>query len=99
MANPKGIYLPLSPARQLVWDFLEAAKKVPQATVVRHMNLLALLNARKAAQPRPSWNSIFTKGYAKVAAATPELRRLFVRWPWARLYEHPENVAAIRSEE
>ncbi len=96
--NAKGIYLPLSPSRRMMWDLLEAAQKIPQATVSRRMNLRDLVNARNLAEPRPSWNSMFTKAYATTTAATPELRRLFVRWPWARLYEHPENVTAIAIE-
>jgi hypothetical protein len=98
MAKNQGIYLPLSPARKVVWDLLESTRRIPQATVSRRMNLHDLFEARRRALPRPSWNSIFTKGYARVAAATPELRRTFVRRPWARLYEHSDNVAAIAIE-
>jgi hypothetical protein len=62
------------------------------------MDLRDLMVARSAAQPRPSWSSIFIKAYAKVTAQTPELRRVFVRWPWGRLYEHPYNIADVAIE-
>lgn len=98
MKEQQGRYFALSPARKLVWDILDAGMKVPLATVERRVNVSDLLDARAVAVPRPTWNSIFTKAYAKVTAVTPELRRLFIRWPWGRLYEHPQNVAVIAVE-
>jgi hypothetical protein len=54
--------------------------------------------ARQAAGPRPSWCAIFTKAFAFVAAARPELRRVYMSFPWPHLYEHPINVASIAVE-
>jgi pyruvate/2-oxoglutarate dehydrogenase complex dihydrolipoamide acyltransferase (E2) component len=98
MIAQKGHYIALSAARKTIWDLMNASQKIPLVSVMRHMNLRELMHARATAQPRPSWNSIFTKAHARVAAEVPELRRLFVRWPWGRLYEHAQNLAAIAVE-
>ena len=34
----------------------------------------------------------------RVAAHTPELRRVFLPWPWPHLYEHPKVIANIAVE-
>jgi hypothetical protein len=56
------------------------------------------LCARQSAAIRPSWCAIFTKAYALVAAARPELRRAYLPFPWPHLYEHPHSVASIAVE-
>jgi hypothetical protein len=59
------------------------------------MDLAAVLEARRAALYRPSWRTIFTKAYALVAAARPELRRAYIAFPRPHLYEHPHSVASV----
>jgi hypothetical protein len=88
----------LSPGRIAMVDFLEASAGIPLVSVVRQINVRELMQVRAAAQPRPSWNSIFTKAYARVATEVPELRRHFMSWPWRRLYEHPHTRAMIAVE-
>jgi hypothetical protein len=82
----------------LICDLLHHAVRVPAVQVERRMNLAPLVAARQAALHRPSWCAIFTKAYALVAAARPELRRAYLSFPWPHLYEHPHNVAAIAIE-
>ena len=43
-------------------------------TIDRRMKLAALVAARRACLPRPSWSAIFIKAFAIIAARTPELR-------------------------
>jgi hypothetical protein len=62
------------------------------------MELGSVAAARQLAQPRPSWCAIFTKAYALVTAAYPELRRAYLSFPQPHLYEHPINVASIAVE-
>jgi hypothetical protein len=62
------------------------------------MNIAPLVVARQEATPRPSWCALFTKAYAMVAAERPELRRTYISFPWAYLYEHPISVASIAVE-
>lgn len=98
MPNPSGRYLPLSLPRRLICDLLHFAQKVPTVPVQRRMDLAAVAAARQKAQPRPSWCALFTKAYAFVAAATPELRRAYLSFPLPHLYEHPGNVASVAFE-
>jgi hypothetical protein len=98
MGEPYGRRLPLSRARRLIGDLLYFAQKVPSVPVQRRMNLAVLAAAREQATPRPSWCALFTKAYAMVAATRPELRRAYLSFPWAHLYEHPVSVASIAIE-
>jgi hypothetical protein len=59
------------------------------------MNLAPLVRARQAAPRRIGWCALFTKAYAIVALARPELRRTYLGLPWPHLYEHPGNIASV----
>ncbi len=98
MANPAGRNLSLSLPRRFVCDLVHFARKVPSVPVQRTMNVAPLVAARLAATPRPSWCAIFTKAYARVAAAMPELRRAYLGFPTPHLYEHPLSVASVAVE-
>jgi hypothetical protein len=98
MGEPFGRRLPLSRARRIMGDFLHFAQKVPSVPVLRRMNLAALVAAREQASPRPSWCALFTKAFALVAAARPELRRAYLGFPLPHLYEHRVSVASIAVE-
>jgi hypothetical protein len=94
----RGRSLPLSRPRRLIADLMWLSTGIPRVTVQRRMDLAPLLRARAAAKDRPSWSAIFVKGYALLAAETPELRRAYVKLPWPHLYEYPESIAAIAQE-
>lgn len=98
MAQPAGRNLPLSLPRRFIGDLVHFARRVPSVPVERRMNLAPVLTARRLAQPRPSWCSVFTKAYSFVATAFPELRRAYLSFPRPHLYEHPINVASIAVE-
>src|SRR5947199_10258563 len=98
MGEPVGQKLPLSPARRVIGDLLYFAQQVPSVPVQRRMNIAPLMAARELANPRPSWCALFTKAYALVAAARPELRRAYIKFPWPHLYEHPVSIASIAME-
>jgi hypothetical protein len=98
MTQPVGRKLPLSPSRRFICDLMRAGAGVPTITVERRLRIPAVLEARQIACPRPSWCAVFTKAYAHVAAARPELRRAYLPFPWPHLYEHPLNVAAVAVE-
>jgi hypothetical protein len=93
-----GRTIALSAPRRFMVDLLHFARKVPSVPVQRRMNLAALVSARQAALPRPSWVSIFTKAFGLVASRWPELRRAYLAFPVPRLYEHPLSIAAIAVE-
>jgi hypothetical protein len=98
MPSITGRTLTLSAPRRFVVDLLHFAQQVPSVPVQRRMQLGAVARARSAAQPRPSWVGIFTKAFAMVAARWPELRRAYLSFPMARLYEHPVSIATIAVE-
>lgn len=93
--KPRGRMVPLSLARQMIGDFLAMSQPIPLAHGERRIDIRPLKAAVAAARPRPNWLPLFFKAYATVAAARPALRRMYVRRPWARLYEHPENVGSV----
>jgi hypothetical protein len=97
-ANPTGRNVSLSVPRRLICDLMHFAHRVPTVPVERRMKLAAVVAARQEAAPRPSWCAIFTKALALVAANRPELRRAYLTFPWAHLYEHPISVASIAFE-
>jgi hypothetical protein len=90
-----GRSFPVSPFRRLVADLMHFSAKVPSVTVDRRMDLGRLVLARQACIPRPSWCAIFTKAFAMVAKQHAELRQSYVSLPWARIYEHPRNIATL----
>ncbi len=94
----KGIRLPLSPARRLVVELLHHAKKVPSLPLKMPLNVGQLAAARATCESRPSWIGIFLKAFALVARERPELRRVFMPWPRAHLYEHPISECAVLVE-
>src|SRR5262245_6292962 len=90
-----GRSIKLSLPRRFVGDILHFAKKIPSVPMQRRMQLADVIAARAAAPQRVSWCAIFMKAYAIVAAERPELRRAYISFPWARLYEHPVNIASF----
>ncbi len=98
MSQPKGRNLVLSLPRRFICDLLHFARRVPSVPVQRRMNLAAVVEARAAAAPRPSWATLFTKAYGFVCAARPELRRCYLSFPRPHLYEHPTSVASVAVE-
>src|SRR5260370_5197071 len=98
MQQPRGSTIPLSLPRRFLCDMLHFAHTVPSIPVQRRMHLAELVAARAAAEPRPSWCSIFTKAYAFVTDANPALRRAYLSFPRPHLYQHPTNVATIAIE-
>ncbi len=58
---------------------------------------VAPLVAARAADPRPAigWTAIWLRALALVSQRRPELRTLYLPFPWARLYVRPETVCTI----
>jgi hypothetical protein len=98
MPQPFGRNLALSLPRRFICDLVHFARQVPTVPVQRQMNLAPLVEARRLAEPRPSWCAIFTKAYGFVTAGWPQLRQAYLGFPRAHLYEHPINVASIAIE-
>jgi hypothetical protein len=98
MAKEIGRSISLSPIRRLHVDLATLGLKVPTVGVERRMDLAPLAAARRACVPRPGWCALFTKALSLVANRNPHLRRAFLPFPWARLYEHGCNNVLINME-
>jgi len=98
MGKKRGRTLPLTAPRRLICDLLHFARGVPSVPVQRRMNVADLVEARGRAAHRISWCAIFTKAFARTAVQTPELRRAYLAFPWAHLYEHPCSIASVAVE-
>lgn len=98
MPQPRGFNLPLSLPRRLIGDLMHFVHQVPTVPVERRINVARAAAARERAEPKPSWCAIFTKAWSMACAAHPPLRRVYLGFPWERLYEHPQGVASIAVE-
>jgi hypothetical protein len=98
MPHAGGRTIPLSLPRRFICDLVYFAKKVPLVAAVRRMQLASLVAARREIEPRPSWSSLFTKAFGLVAQDRPELRRMYMPYPWPHLYEHTVSIASVAVE-
>lgn len=95
MKSVTGRSVSLSAPRRMIGDMLHISRQMPLIPGERTMQLAKLVEARKAATPRPSWCAMFTKAMAVVAARHPEARRVFLTRPWHRMYEYNENIVSV----
>ncbi len=98
MSQPAGFNLPLSLPRRLICDYLHFARKIPSIPVQRRMHLAEVVAARAVAGVRPSWCAIFTKAFAFVSDAWPQLRRAYMGFTRPHLYQHPISMMSIAIE-
>jgi hypothetical protein len=94
----RGRTLRLSAARRIIADLMYFGAGVPGVPAQRTIELSGLRAARAAAARQPRWSSIFAKAYGVVSDEFPELRRVYLKYPWPRLYEYPTSTAMIAVE-
>ena len=85
----------LSPNRGLVCDIVHLAIKTPRVGLISDLQVEALAEVRKHGRPKLAWNVIFMKAYAQLAARRPELRQIYVPFPWPHIYQHDRNVCMM----
>ena len=85
MATEKGRYVPISLPRKWMTDLLYFASRVPTVAVERTLRVRALADARKTSQLSIGWGALLVKAVALVSCRIPELRRIYLPWPWPRL--------------
>ncbi|VTS04726.1 hypothetical protein [Tuwongella immobilis] len=93
--------LRLSAPRRFIADLMRVSQSMPLVAFHRTMALQPVIAARSeaaAAGVKIPWSVLISKAYAQVARRRPELRRCFVRSPWARIAEFPKSIAAIAME-
>jgi len=94
-AETAGHWIKLPKSRRLVVDLLKYSKKIPSQPLVRNCNVNELVALRKQTSPKVSWPAMFMKAYAIMSTRHPNLRRLFMPWPWAHLHEHPYTIGRM----
>jgi len=95
----KGRRIPLSIARRLLADYMWAASAIARVDVRRRVAFRDLIAARAAiGDAAPSWTAIFVKAFALVAAEFPELRRVYMSWPWPHFYQYDASTVSILQE-
>jgi hypothetical protein len=82
----------------MVIDLLHFAKGIPTLPVQRRISIAAVVAARAACRERPRWTAIFTKAYGLMTDEVAEFRRVYVKLPWAHLYEYPISRSVIMIE-
>lgn len=92
----RGRYFRLSLPRRWIGDLLYFAHQVPSVPVERIMNLQDVQATRQYLGI--SWPALFLKAFALAAKQHPELRQAYLRYPWARGYEHPCSMASVAIE-
>jgi hypothetical protein len=75
-----------------------AASGVARVDVTRSVALGEVMAARRGLQNSPSLTAIFAKSFALVATEIPELRRVYLQWPWPHLYEFADSMISIMQE-
>lgn len=93
-----GRSVPVSPVRQLVVDYMWMTSRMPIVVVGRRISIPDVVEARGRQRHRAVWPAIFTKAFAMVAVEIPELRRVYLKWPWAHFIEYKFNIANIVNE-
>jgi hypothetical protein len=91
----RGTVRKLSVPRRLIADLMHASRDVPFVSLRRTLDVGPLLEARSTSDQPPGWAAIFAKAFSLVARDEPVLRRLYLKWPWAHLYELPRSVGMV----
>jgi hypothetical protein len=98
MSGKCGRTLRLSLPRRFIGDLMHASRGIPLIPFERTMELAEVAAARNSWPGHPTWYALFVRAFALVAAQRPELRRVYVSYPWPRLYEYPVSIASFSFE-
>ena len=91
----KGIRRAFPKYRETILDIIRVSQNVPSFPLIRKMQLGELSRARTACPVRIAWSTLLARAYGIVCEQIPELRELFVRYPYKQLYRHPHTVASM----
>ncbi len=84
--------------RRWMNDLVHFGKKSHIMGCSWRINVAPLVAARAARQPPSGWTAIWMKTLALVGRRRPELRTLYLPFPWARLYVNPDSVCTVAIE-
>jgi hypothetical protein len=94
-AADRGRSVPYTLPRRWIGDMLHAARRVPVVAAERALRVRAMYELRRQVPKPPSWSSLMIKALGLVSMRVPEMRRAYLGFPWARLYEAPYSVASV----
>jgi hypothetical protein len=97
-SQPKGHRIGLSIARRLVADYMWLAGRIARVDVGRNVAFGEVMALRRQLRDAPSWTAIFVKAFAIVAAEMPQLRRVYLKYPWPHLYEYASSTVSVLQE-
>jgi len=90
-----GRRLSFSNGRRLVDDVIRVSNKMPMAAFSSEWDVAQVAKLRRLAKPKISWNVLMMKAHAIVCQRNEILRRAFVKFPYAHLYEHHQSVCMM----
>ena len=68
---------------------------MPRVGLLSDLQIESLAEVRKQIRPKLSWNVILMKAYSQIAVRHPELRQIYVPFPWPHIYQHDRNVCMM----
>jgi hypothetical protein len=95
LTSTMGKRIKLSNGRRLVDDVIRMAKSMPLAAFSGDYDAGIVAKLRRHTKPKIAWNVLYMKAYACACQVNPALRRSYVRFPWAHLYEHGQSVCMM----
>lgn len=90
-----GRRLSFSNGRRLVDDVIRVSNKMPMAAFSAEWDVAQIAKLRRLAKPKISWNVLMMKAHAIVCQKNAMLRRIYVKVPYAHLYEHHQSVCMM----
>jgi len=90
-----GRRLTFSNGRRLVDDVIRVSNQMPMAAFSSDWDVAQVAKLRRLAKPKISWNVLMMKAHAIVCQKNPMLRRTYVKFPFAHLYEHQQSVCMM----
>lgn len=87
--------MPIHRDRRLVIDLCYIARSIPLYPLERTLRLARVAESRERSHVHVSWAVLFVKAYGILSAREPRLRQVYLRWPQACTYEHPESIAML----
>jgi len=95
MKKHHGKSIPIHWTRTFISDLVYYSSKIPLCTIEKNILLPELENLRQGREVRIGWASIFTKAMGIASIQFPELRRAWIPFPYAHIYEHPIPIGSI----
>lgn len=85
----------IGPSRALVLDAARHARSVPSFPVERRVQLGDVARVRSETAARVSWTAVFARAYGLASRQYPQLRQIYVAWPWPRIYQDSRCVISV----